>query len=660
MKKEVYFIQTGCVCNQEYYLPYASGMLAAYAFSDATIQSLFSLKTLFYKCDDLHEIADIIRVPCIAAFSNYMWNVSFNLKLAAYLKEQNAETIVIFGGHQINERDHYLEQYPFIDYLIFGEGEIAFSKLLRSIAGLERPEEINNISFRKDGEVVVTKRGIVQEDINSFPSPYLSGIFDKIVSENEQDRFAAVIETSRGCPYHCSYCDWGDYNNTVRTFRTERVLQEIEWLGKHAIAYFVIADANFGLFPEDEAIIDKIIETKNRYGYPKGLTVAFMKNSTERIFRMNKKLYENSLSRGATLSMQTLSADALINIHRENIPISRFVELMKLYNENHIPAYTELILGLPGETYDSFCDGINFLIENGQHNFIHVFLCELLPNAEMSSKEYMDRFQIQCATRKFVMRAGQKSIGTEGSSTIVVGTYSMSKRDMLKALVFSLTIQVFHHYGLLRFIAIYLHEFKKLSYREFYESLISWLNAHAESQTGKLILRFAHVYEGCLNGENSDTYYNKRFGPIEFNLPDGAFLEFVMIIDAFYAEVRQFLAEFYDLDQTIEELLLFQEAVINSPVCKERTEVFRFNWVDYFYRVITAQDAQLVQTDPYKMTVFSPYTASLSAYIENVIIKGRRTGESLLINNPERYCVKSYYNERSIHSNEAVESANSL
>ncbi len=114
--------------------------------------------------------------------------------------------------------------------------------------------------------------------------------------------------------------------------------------------------------------------------------MAFAKHSPDRVFSINKKLYENDMSRGATLSMQSLDPLTFKNIGRENITKEKFSELLHMYSENHIPSYTELILGLPGETYESFCEGIDYLLDNGQHNSIHVFYCEILPNALMGSK----------------------------------------------------------------------------------------------------------------------------------------------------------------------------------------------------------------------------------------------------------------------------------
>ena len=91
------------------------------------------------------------------------------------------------------------------------------------------------------------------------------------------------------------------------------------------------------------------------------------------------KLEKAGLNKGITLSFQSMSDDVLRNIGRENISIEYYSELMELYNNAGVATYTELILGLPGETYESFVDGIDRLLSLGQHNSIYIHNCEWLP-----------------------------------------------------------------------------------------------------------------------------------------------------------------------------------------------------------------------------------------------------------------------------------------
>ena len=108
-------------------------------------------------------------------------------------------------------------------------------------------------------------------------------------------------------------------------------------------------------------------ELNKATGFPKVFRPCYEKNSADRVFRISKTLNSRGLDKGATMAYQTLCDDALKNINRKNLTMEHFSGLMASYTEANIPTYSELILGLPGETYESFSKGIETLFEEGQH-----------------------------------------------------------------------------------------------------------------------------------------------------------------------------------------------------------------------------------------------------------------------------------------------------
>src|SRR4029077_16666410 len=82
----------------------------------------------------------------------------------------------------------------------------------------------------------------------------------------------------------------------------------------------------------------------------------------------------------------------------QNIKLSVFSELQREYVKRDIPTFSEFILGLPGETYESFSRGICQLIENGQHSKIEIYHCDIMPNAEIGDPAYQARFGIRSVT----------------------------------------------------------------------------------------------------------------------------------------------------------------------------------------------------------------------------------------------------------------------
>ncbi|MCL2513510.1 MAG: hypothetical protein FWF08_06375, partial [Oscillospiraceae bacterium] len=361
-KKNIYLIQAGFGFDNSLYFPYAVGTLAAYAWADPEISEFYNLKELVFTRKDIKSFVKSMENPFLAGFSNYVWNFEYNKALAKAIKREYPSCVILFGGHSVPPGTALLEQESYVDILMYGEGEVPFTKLLKAlkITGIAR---IPNIAYRKVGKIHVNRRE-EYPDISSYPSPYSSGLFDKLISDNPDVDFLAVLETNRGCVHNCAYCDWC-IGKKLRQFPIERVRADIDWLSKNKIEYCFCADANFGIFGRDEEIVDYIIQNREKYGYPKVFRPCYAKDKDERVFSISKKLNAYGMDKGATMAYQTLSPAALSNINRKNLTLGHFSKLLAMYNEAAIPAYSELILGMPGETYESFCEGICRLIESG-------------------------------------------------------------------------------------------------------------------------------------------------------------------------------------------------------------------------------------------------------------------------------------------------------
>lgn len=628
--------------NDEHFLPYAAGIIAAYALQNKKIAESYDLADIIYKCDDFEETLSAMEDASVVAFSNYMWNFEFNLRLAKGLKLRNPYCTVIFGGHQISDTSLWLEENPFIDFTVFGEGERIVSQILLAFCSDGNFSDIPNISYRCNNTIVTNSKQSICEDINSIPSPYLAGIFDSIL-KNSNDKFAAIIETSRGCPYHCAYCDWGDYDLPLRHFDVERVKKEIEYIAKNSVVFVVVTDSNFGIHPKDEIIADEFVRMKNKYGFPKAVEAASAKHNPERVFSINKKFFDNGMSRGATLSMQSLDPTTLKNIGRENITKEKFSDLIRLYSQNGIPAYTELILGLPGETYESFYEGIEYLLDNGQHNSIHVFFCEVLPNSVLGSEEYLKKHSINVLKRDFSLRNGMQSDGIQGQSQIIVSTETMNSEMFLKSIIYAFAVQTFHNFGLCRVIAMYFHYEKDIKYHVFYNAFIDWLLGSPESYSGKIFKDFTDRYRLSVTGNASDTYENPLFGKTQFNLSDGAFLELACSCDAFYNDLFDFLCTFSGDSTVLRELIRFQKMIIRKPDNREEYETFTYDWAGYYINLINNDNASPVKRDT-DIKIFSSteYTAcDLISYAKAIAIKGRRTGKSIAMSDKNSYSINS-------------------
>ena len=205
------------------------------------------------------------------------------------------------------------------------EGEETTAMFLKAFASEGDISSIPNLSFRKDGKVITTEKYIPQ-DLSNYPSPYLSGAFDNLLEENPSIEFHAILETNRGCPYTCAYCEWCSSKN-IRQFPIEKIKKEIEWVASHRIKYCYCADANFGILDRDVEIAKYVIEQKKKYGYPDVFKPTYAKNSDDTVFKAGYILNKNNADKGVTLSYQTLNPDALENIGRKNMTLERFSSL---------------------------------------------------------------------------------------------------------------------------------------------------------------------------------------------------------------------------------------------------------------------------------------------------------------------------------------------
>ncbi len=620
-------IQPNSQYGNSVYFPYAAGSLIAYAFRDEKIKSEFTLKSFVYKKIDIDKVVDSLENPFVVGFSCYVWNYEYNKILAEKIKEKYPECYILFGGHQVNRESDVLKT-EFVDFCLFGEGEEIFKKILLSFIGRESLENIPNIMYKKDGEIVFTEKKRV--DIPERVSPYLEGYFDNLVKEEELE-FSAILETNRGCPNKCAFCDWGNEKAKVRLYDIETVRAEIDWMSEKEIEYCYCADANFGLFERDEDIIEYLISRNKINGYPQKFQATYSKNNPQTVFRINKRLNDVGMCKGATLSFQSLHQNVLDNIYRKNMPIESFHELMSMYNKNGIGSYSEIILGLPGETYESFRDGMEQLLECGQHMSINFFNCELLTNSIMNDSEYMKKYEIEYAVteqHQYHVVPNRKDI-TE-FSRIVVSTSSMSKEMWVKSNIFAVFVRAFHNLGLFQCIAIYLYYEKGIKYSDFYEDLIEYAKENPETICGKIHLWLESKYKEVLSNSGSLTCTVDDFGELTWPLDEGAFLRAVREQERFYKEMNNFLKKYFDDEMLFSELLSYQKNIVKNPFSKGCVLSLNYDFYSYFSSVYQ-NDYKPLEIKKHSLKIDSSDTPEdLPEYAKKIVWYGRKGGQNII------------------------------
>lgn len=603
--KNVYFVQANDVYGTEKkstYIPYASGCIIAYCLKNSTISSEYKFGKIIYSRRPVKEVAESFENPFMVLFSSSVWNMEYNKALAKEVKKLFPQCYTVFGGHNISPDGRDLQKYPYIDFLTHRFGEEPTEGILENLALGKSLSDIPNISYRNElGEVITTL--YAPQTGTDYPSPYLEGIFDDILKDDIS--FSGLFESNRGCPNSCSFCDWSSLKDKVRLFPMERVLAELDWFVKHKIEYIYCTDGNFCLFDRDAEIANYVVSCKEKYGYPQIFKAFFTKNRFNFVFDVSTKFFKSGLDKAKTISFQSLNPDVLKNVGRKNISTDMFKDLMKKYNDLNISTFSELILGLPGETYNSFCDGVNTLIENGQHFAINIYPCEILPNAEMGQKAYQEKFGIKSTKVPFKLIHSNDRLKKDDIveySEYITSTFSMSENEWARSLLFASYIQGLHNLGLLRAVAIYCRHEYGISYDRFYNELIAFSEKSKNSVLSKVFSRISTLCSGIITGSNELVSTCEGLGDMLWGFDELIFLEFYKNLEDFYNEAEIFFSEKFGSKDETAALFKYQYDIIKKIGADKVSITNDYDFYSYYNRIY-AGEYEALKKEPISLTV---------------------------------------------------------
>ena len=634
-KKNIYFSQAGYLYGVNAYLPYAAGCVAAYAWDNPLIREYYQLGRFAFLREPAAQVAASFDHPYMVAFSNYLLNFEYHKALAQAVKERWPDCLILFGGHHVYDHSSgQLEDCPFVDFLIHGAGEIPFELLLLALRNGTDLSAVPSLSYRgANGQLLRTKdwqSPPCKDTCCNYPSPYLSGIFEDLFEAYPSLLFSMTIETNRGCPYRCSYCDWSTIRHGLLQMPMERVQAEIDWAARHNIEFIYCADSNFGILERDSAIVDYLAKTKRCTGYPKKFNANFAKNSDESVFQLNQTLSAHGLNNGATLAFQSMSPTVLENIGRQNLDYERFRALVSLYNKAGVTAYTEMIVGLPGETLESYTQGIGSLLAAGLHGSFEVFFCELLPNAQLASPAQRAQHGIESVrVRQFLRHGAPESRDEYPEYTeIICQTNTMPIADWVTANMFSDVVQGLHSLNLLPCLAMLLHCEQLLPYERFYLDLMCYAYANPSTLLGELLQCVKQRYQAFSRGDGeSFVYYHPRFGEVNWPLSEALFLCAAYESERLYDELPVFLRQYYALDEDIlAQLIRYQRSIVQLPVPPPPEQDYDYDFPGYFAAVFAGQPQALQKR---RCALSFPYPVqeeSWADYARGCVWYGRRTG----------------------------------
>ena len=576
--------QFNYIYNGRVHFPYSIATIVAQVKNNENLNPRFNFEKTFVLRDDVEASIKKCKDSDILLCSCYVWNWEITTYLAKKVKELNPKCLIIFGGPQVpSYSTDFFEKYPFVDLLVHSEGEIIFEDICTAYLKDKDFSEVNGVQT-KDFLNPPAKR---INDLTSLPSPYLTNLVWDLVEKRDDVQWIASWETDRGCPYQCTFCDWGSATATkLRKWEEDRLFKEIEWFADNKIPYIDCCNANFGIFQDrDFRLAQKLKEVRLEKNYPETFRTNWAKISSDKIIPIAKQLEEVGLLRAVTLSLQTMDEKTLGIIKRANIKFDKFSELTGSFRKSGIPTYTELIMGLPGETVETFKKGFETIISDTTIGSVVVYNCGVLPNAPMNEPTYREKNKIKVVRSPiFLAHSERKYRGIEEFEYITTSTFSFTLEDLKEMYVYAWSIQVFHSLGIFEYLSKYYNKVYNLPYIEFFDQFLTFCKTKNSM--------FSKEYERAVNhankGYSGDGWndYDPQFGELNWPFEESSFLRMIQSKEKLFDGITEFLAylehknNYESKSDILKDLTKFQIFLLTTrdDLQDIKSEEFNYNW----------------------------------------------------------------------------------
>ena len=409
--------------------------------------------TLFKYIDEIDKAVNE-NPPDILGLSNYCWSHNVSYEIFKMCKKTNPNVVTVWGGPNFPidfpSQKKFMEKYKEVDIYVPTEGEIGFSNVVKKVLESNSIDEVKQkitqnpidgcVSRNEQGQIQCTIPTLRISSLDEIPSPYLNGMMTKFFD----GKLTPMLQTNRGCPFHCTFCtDGRDEVNKVNSFDIKRVQSEIQYIAEHVpknTHSLHISDLNFGMYPRDIEICESLAKIQEKFDYPKYIKCTTGKNQKDKIIKAIKRLNK---SLRVTMSVQSLDPDVLNNIRRDNISVDHMLALYPAIKDADLQTTSEVILGLPGETYSNHIQTLRDLIRAKMDEIV-VHTCMLLDGSEMNLPEERKKWgmktKFRALQRDFAeLSSGKKVIEYE---EVVVGSNTMTFEEYINLRILAFIIFV--------------------------------------------------------------------------------------------------------------------------------------------------------------------------------------------------------------------------
>lgn len=292
----------------------------------------------------------------VILFSTYIWNVNDIVKLCHNIKKINPNIKIALGGPEVTyDSDTSMDTYEFVDYILYGEGELVFRDFVSYLKGEVSIENVNGLVYRRNGIVIKNKPMELLKNLDLIPSPYEN------LDKDEYENRIVYYETSRGCPFNCQYC----LSSTIqglRYFSIDRVKKDLKALIDARVSQIKFIDRTFNANKKFAMeIMEFLMENDNDYTtYHFEVTAHLLTDDMlEFLSTCKEGLFQFEIG------VQSTNEKVLEAVGRRDDFKKLSYVVQKIATFRNIHQHLDLIAGLPYEDYSSFENSFNDVFNLG-------------------------------------------------------------------------------------------------------------------------------------------------------------------------------------------------------------------------------------------------------------------------------------------------------
>jgi anaerobic magnesium-protoporphyrin IX monomethyl ester cyclase len=328
-------------------------LLKAYASPEFDIQiKEYTLKDpVFNIVSELYQ-----HNPAVIGFSCYIWNIEETIKVIRYLKKVNPSILIVLGGPEVSyDSFEWMQRIPEVDFIVMGDGELTFKRLLTEIEMKQDFKNLPGITFRTDSGQVVVNPQKNELDIKTIPSPYR---FDEDIPH--LSKRITYFETSRGCPFTCQYCQ-SSIEVGVQYFDREKVKNDLRFLMANGAKTIKFLDRTFNISRSYAMEIFRFLIDEHIPGtvFQFEITADIMR--PEVIEFLNQEAPKGLFRFEIGVQSTNDATNELVKRKQNFSKLTRTVTMIK--KGGKIDLHLDLIAGLPSEDYTSFRKSFNDVFE---------------------------------------------------------------------------------------------------------------------------------------------------------------------------------------------------------------------------------------------------------------------------------------------------------